>query len=72
MAATKKHPKPLREIRRARLAWRSKPSWSIVATEERTVHPNLERSAAKRMGPPAAIAAYSASGITMDNMQVQE
>jgi pimeloyl-ACP methyl ester carboxylesterase len=32
------------------VAWRSKPSWSIVATEDRTVHPDLERSAAKRMG----------------------
>ena len=32
------------------VAWRSKPSWSIVATEDRTVHPELERSAAKRMG----------------------
>ena len=32
------------------VAWRSKPSWSIVATEDRTVHPDLERFAAKRMG----------------------
>ena len=32
------------------IAWRSKPSWSIVATEDRTVHPELERFAAKRMG----------------------
>ena len=32
------------------VAWRSKPSWSIVATEDRTVHPDLERSAATRMG----------------------
>jgi pimeloyl-ACP methyl ester carboxylesterase len=32
------------------IAWRSKPSWSIVATEDRTVNPELERSAAKRMG----------------------
>ena len=31
-------------------AWRSKPSWYIVATEDRTVHPELERFAAKRMG----------------------
>lgn len=31
------------------IAWRSKPSWSIVATDDRTVHPDLERSAAKRM-----------------------
>jgi pimeloyl-ACP methyl ester carboxylesterase len=30
-------------------AWKSKPSWSIVATEDRTVHPNLERFLAKRM-----------------------
>jgi len=32
------------------IAWRSKPSWSIVATEDRTVPPDLERFAAKRMG----------------------
>src|SRR5262245_21871501 len=32
------------------IAWRSKPSWSIVATEDRTVHPVLQRFAAKRMG----------------------
>jgi pimeloyl-ACP methyl ester carboxylesterase len=32
------------------VAWRSKPSWAIVATEDRTVHPDLERFAAKRMG----------------------
>jgi pimeloyl-ACP methyl ester carboxylesterase len=32
------------------IGWRSKPSWSIVATEDRTVHPELERFAAKRMG----------------------
>jgi pimeloyl-ACP methyl ester carboxylesterase len=32
------------------IAWRSKPSWAIVATEDRTVHPDLERASAKRMG----------------------
>ena len=32
------------------IAWRSKPSWSIVATDDRTVQPDLERAAAKRMG----------------------
>src|ERR1700746_1673120 len=32
------------------VAWRSKPSWAIVATQDRTVHPELERFAAKRMG----------------------
>jgi pimeloyl-ACP methyl ester carboxylesterase len=31
-------------------AWKSKPSWSIVAAEDRTVHPDLERFLAKRMG----------------------
>ena len=32
------------------VAWRDKPSWSIVATNDHTVHPDLERFAAKRMG----------------------
>jgi pimeloyl-ACP methyl ester carboxylesterase len=31
-------------------AWRSKPSWYIVAKNDRTVHPDLQRFAAKRMG----------------------
>ncbi len=31
-------------------AWKSKPSWYIVATKDRTVPPELERFAAKRMG----------------------
>jgi pimeloyl-ACP methyl ester carboxylesterase len=31
-------------------AWRSKPSWYIVANNDHTVHPDLERFAAKRMG----------------------
>jgi pimeloyl-ACP methyl ester carboxylesterase len=30
-------------------AWRSKPSWFIVAAKDRTVHPELERFVAKRM-----------------------
>jgi pimeloyl-ACP methyl ester carboxylesterase len=31
-------------------AWRSKPSWYIVANNDRTVQPELQRAAAKRMG----------------------
>jgi pimeloyl-ACP methyl ester carboxylesterase len=31
-------------------AWKSKPSWYIVAKNDRTVHPDLQRFAAKRMG----------------------
>src|ERR1700757_3199206 len=31
-------------------AWRAKPSWYIVANNDRTVHPDLERFFAKRMG----------------------
>jgi pimeloyl-ACP methyl ester carboxylesterase len=31
-------------------AWRSKPSWYIVATKDRTIQPDLERFVAKRMG----------------------
>ena len=32
------------------VAWKTKPSWYIVGTKDRTVHPDLERAAAKRMG----------------------
>ena len=31
------------------VAWRSKPSWYIVANNDRTVHPELERFVAQRM-----------------------
>src|SRR6266436_3743592 len=31
-------------------AWRSKPSWYIVAKNDRTVQPELQRFVAKRMG----------------------
>ncbi|MBU3064363.1 alpha/beta hydrolase [Nocardia sp. NEAU-G5] len=32
------------------VAWRTKPSWYIVCNNDRTVNPDLERAAAKRMG----------------------
>ncbi len=32
------------------IAWRSKPSWYVVANQDQTVNPDLERHAAKRMG----------------------
>ncbi len=32
------------------VAWRSKPSWYVVAKQDRTVNPELERFVAKRMG----------------------
>jgi pimeloyl-ACP methyl ester carboxylesterase len=32
------------------IAWRSRPSWYIVATGDRTVQPELQRFVAKRMG----------------------
>lgn len=31
-------------------AWRSTPSWYVVARDDRTVHPELQRSCAARMG----------------------
>src|SRR5579859_2699678 len=31
-------------------AWKSQPTWYIVANNDRTVHPDLQRFAAKRMG----------------------
>jgi pimeloyl-ACP methyl ester carboxylesterase len=45
------------------VAWRSKPSWYIVATEDRTVHPELERFVAKRMG--ATVTELRASHVPM-------
>ena len=32
------------------VAWRTKPSWYVVGAKDRTVHPDLERFVAKRMG----------------------
>jgi pimeloyl-ACP methyl ester carboxylesterase len=34
----------------AHAAWRSKPSYYVVSTEDRTINPDLERFMAKRMG----------------------
>ena len=31
-------------------AWRTKPCWYAVSTEDRTINPDLERFMAKRMG----------------------
>ena len=40
-------------------AWKTKPSWYIVATQDRTVHPELQRFVAKRMGATTVEAASS-------------
>ena len=48
--ATQGAPKPdLFEAKVGGTAWKSKPSWYIVAKQDRTVHPDLERAFAKRM-----------------------
>jgi pimeloyl-ACP methyl ester carboxylesterase len=31
-------------------AWKSKPSWYVVATKDHTIQPELQRFVAKRMG----------------------
>ncbi len=49
--ATQGVPKPdLFEAKAGGAAWKSKPSWYIVAKKDQTVHPDLERAMAKRMG----------------------
>jgi len=49
--ATQGAPKPdLFEAKVGGTAWKSKPSWYIVGTKDQTVHPDLERFFAKRMG----------------------
>ncbi len=44
-------------------AWKSKPSWYIVAKNDRTVHPDLERFFAKRMG--AKVTEVASSHVAM-------
>ena len=44
-------------------AWRSKPSWYIVATMDRTVQPELQRFVARRMG--ATIVETASSHVPM-------
>jgi Alpha/beta hydrolase family len=44
-------------------AWRSKPSWYIVANKDRTVQPELQRFVAKRMG--AAVFEVESSHVPM-------
>src|SRR5216684_2896870 len=49
--ATQGVPKPdLFEAKVGGTAWKSKPSWYIVGKKDHTVHPDLERFFAKRMG----------------------
>jgi pimeloyl-ACP methyl ester carboxylesterase len=45
------------------VAWKSKPSWYIVATKDRTVQPDLERFVAKRMG--ATVTEVESSHVVM-------
>ena len=40
-------------------AWKSKPSWYVLATEDQTVHPDLQRSVSKRMKAAATEVASS-------------
>jgi pimeloyl-ACP methyl ester carboxylesterase len=53
-------------------AWRSKPSWYVVARQDRTVHPELERFVAKRMGATVVeadsshVAMLSQPGLVLD------
>jgi pimeloyl-ACP methyl ester carboxylesterase len=42
--------RPLLAGKTTHAAWRSKPSWYAVSTEDRTINPDLERFMAKRMG----------------------
>jgi pimeloyl-ACP methyl ester carboxylesterase len=45
------------------VAWKNKPSWNIVATNDHAVHPELERFAAKRMN--GTITAVASSHVPM-------
>jgi pimeloyl-ACP methyl ester carboxylesterase len=45
------------------IAWRSKPSWYILATKDHTVHPDLQRWVSKRMG--ATVTEVASSHVPM-------
>jgi pimeloyl-ACP methyl ester carboxylesterase len=45
------------------VAWKSKPSWFIVSKKDHTVHPDLQRFLAKRMG--ATVVELDASHVSM-------
>lgn len=45
------------------VAWKTKPSWFIVSSKDRTVHPDLQRFLAKRMG--ATIVEVDSSHVSM-------
>lgn len=42
--------KPITQAKTTAAAWRQKPSWYAVSTEDRTINPELQRFMAKRMG----------------------
>ena len=46
-----------------RIAWRSKPSWYVLATQDHTVHPDLQRWVSKRMG--ATVTEVASSHVPM-------
>jgi pimeloyl-ACP methyl ester carboxylesterase len=62
--ATQGVPKPdLFGAKAGGTAWKSKPSWYIVGKKDHTVHPDLERAMAKRMG--ATIYEFDSSHVPM-------
>jgi pimeloyl-ACP methyl ester carboxylesterase len=45
------------------IAWKQKPSWYVMGTNDHTVHPDLQRAASKRMG--ATVIETDASHVPM-------
>ena len=45
------------------VAWRTKPSWYVLATQDHTVHPDLQRWVSKRMG--ATVTEVASSHVPM-------
>ena len=45
------------------VAWRTKPSWYVLTTEDHTVHPDLQRWVSKRMG--ASVTEVASSHVPM-------
>lgn len=50
-------------------AWKTKPSWYLLATEDRMIHPDVQRSAAKRIG--ATLAELSSSHVPQQSQPAE-
>jgi pimeloyl-ACP methyl ester carboxylesterase len=50
-------------------SWKTKPSWYLLASEDRMIHPDVQRAAAKRIG--ATLAEVKSSHVPQQSQPTQ-